>query len=89
LVIQYTPEVLTKGGIPRLYGLTLGVGREEAGDVVEEGEDGGTEPLGIGRKIQLTAKNASFVRTRKLVRDARVAMNGERAVSCTGYFSMV
>src|SRR5712692_8865108 len=41
--------------------LALGVRREESGDVVvEKGEAGGAEPLGVRSKIELAAEDAGF-----------------------------
>src|SRR6476646_1316296 len=41
--------------------LAFGVGREKTGHfVVEKSEAGGAQPLGVGRQVQLAAKNAGF-----------------------------
>src|SRR5216684_2507846 len=57
--------------------LALGVGREEARDViVEESEAGGAEALGVGREIQLASEDAGFELHGAIAAIAEALQNG-------------
>ena len=57
--------------------LAFGVGRKEAGDVVvEKGEAGGTETLGVRREIEFAAENAGFELHGAIAAIAKALQNG-------------